>query len=57
MALHPTLFLPAKVLFKFTPALMPAIAVGPPFAVKGRITEGWVYWLSPMGPPFGESPL
>lgn len=32
---------------------MPAIAVGPHFAVEGRIIEGRIYWLSPMGPQFG----
>lgn len=47
------LFLPAKALFNFMPALMSAVAVGPPFAVEGRIIEGRIYWLSPMGPQFG----
>lgn len=40
---HPTLFSPTKALFKFTPAPMPAIAVGPHFAVEGRIIEGQIY--------------
>lgn len=47
------LFLPAKALFKFTPALMSAGAVGPHSAAAGRIIEGRIYRLSPMGPQFG----
>lgn len=32
---------------------MSATAVGPHFTAEGKIIEGWIYWLSPMGPQFG----